>query len=171
MNKQEALDALELYHRNMEHILGPEDEKVKTIETCIKLIEEIEDEMPTQANALNALDTIYRQAAIDAMMALQAEDDEAYGCHIPEGFDGERAKEALEHLPSAQPEIVRCVECKWFQCNMQLDGYLPKGVDEFECRHWCGSCDPTDFCSYAERKWEEVEDENIPMEYFENGGI
>ena len=47
MNKQEALDALELYHRNMEHILGPEDEKVKTIETCIKLIEEIEDEMPS----------------------------------------------------------------------------------------------------------------------------
>jgi len=47
MNKQEALDALELYHRNMEHILGPEDEKVKTIETCIKLIEEIEDELPS----------------------------------------------------------------------------------------------------------------------------
>ena len=44
MNKQEALDALELYHRNMEHILGPEDEKVKTIETCIRLVEEIEDE-------------------------------------------------------------------------------------------------------------------------------
>lgn len=104
MNKQEALDALELYHRNTEHILGPEDEKVKTIETCIKLIEEIEDELPTQANALNALDTIYRQDAINIMMALQAEDDEAYGCHIPEGFDGERAKEALEHLPSAQPE-------------------------------------------------------------------
>lgn len=47
MNKQEALDALELYHRNMEHILGPEDEKVKTIETCIKLVEEIEDELPS----------------------------------------------------------------------------------------------------------------------------
>lgn len=44
MNKQEALDALELYHRNMEHILGPDDEKVKTIEMCIKLVEEIEDE-------------------------------------------------------------------------------------------------------------------------------
>lgn len=48
MNKQEALDALELYHRNMEHILGPEDEKVKTIETCIQLVEEIEDLPSTQ---------------------------------------------------------------------------------------------------------------------------
>lgn len=129
-------------------------------------------------------DLIDRQAAIDAMMALQAEDDEAYGCRIPEGFDGERAKEVLEQLPSAhpediyyvkfseedyekiaeqlrkiptvltlsEPEIVRCAECKWFQYNMRFDGHLPKGVDEFECRHWCGSCDPTDFCSYAERK-------------------
>ena len=48
--------------------------------------------------------------------------------------------------------VVRCAECKWFQCNMRMDGYLPKGVDEFECRHWCGSCDPVDFCSYGERK-------------------
>ena len=49
-------------------------------------------------------DLISRQAAIDAMLRLQAEDDEAYGCHIPEGFDGERAKEVLEQLPSAEPE-------------------------------------------------------------------
>ena len=58
----------------------------------------------------------------------------------------------LRKLPSAQPENIRCAECKWFQCNMRQDGYLPKGVDEFECRHWCGYCDPTDFCSYAERR-------------------
>lgn len=59
---------------------------------------------------------------------------------------GEMAIKALE-----QPEIIRCCECKYLQCNMRPDGYLPKGVDEFECRHWCGSCDPMDFCSYAER--------------------
>lgn len=62
------------------------------------------------------------------------------------------ADSIIDLLPSAQPEIVRCVECKWFQCNMRPDGYLPPGVDEFECRHWCGSCDPTDFCSFAERR-------------------
>ena len=49
-------------------------------------------------------------------------------------------------------EIVRCVDCKWFQCNMRHDGYLPNGVDEYECRHWCGGCDPTDFCSYGVRR-------------------
>ena len=54
-------------------------------------------------------------------------------------------------------QIVHCCECKWFQCNMSPDGYLPEGVDEFECRHWCGSCDPIDFCSYAERREENNE--------------
>ena len=44
MNKQEAIDVLEVYKRNMAHILGDEDEKVKVIETCIMLVEEIEDE-------------------------------------------------------------------------------------------------------------------------------
>ena len=32
-------------------------------------------------------------------------------------------------------KVVRCKDCKHFQC-----------------RHWCGSCDPTDFCSHGERK-------------------
>ena len=48
-------------------------------------------------------------------------------------------------------EVVRCENCKWFQCNMSRDGVLPRGVPEYECRHWCGECDPTDYCSYGER--------------------
>ena len=49
-------------------------------------------------------DLISRQAAIDTMMRLQTEDIEMYGCAIPEGFDGDRAAEALKALPSIQPE-------------------------------------------------------------------
>ena len=41
--KQEALDALGLYRRNMAHIVGKNDEAVKAIETCIRLVDEIED--------------------------------------------------------------------------------------------------------------------------------
>ena len=52
-------------------------------------------------------DLISRQDAINAMMALKHEDDERYGCEIPEGFDGQRAVEALEKLPSAEPERKR----------------------------------------------------------------
>ena len=38
------INAIEVYRRNMAHILGDNDEKVKVIETCAKLVEEIEDE-------------------------------------------------------------------------------------------------------------------------------
>lgn len=48
-------------------------------------------------------DLISREAAISAMYLLQIEDEETYGCSIPEGFDGERAAEALRKLPSAEP--------------------------------------------------------------------
>ena len=73
-----------------------------------------------------------------------------YGIGYNDGIDF--AIDKLSVLSSAQSEIIRCKDCKWFQCNMRMDGYLPKGVDEFECRHWCGSCDPDDYCSYGERK-------------------
>ena len=62
-------------------------------------------------------------------------------------------RQAIRDVPPAQP-IIHCESCKWLQCNMRPDGYLPKGVEEFECRHWCGPCDPVDFCSHAERRAE-----------------
>ena len=49
-------------------------------------------------------DCISRQQAIDKMQELEDEDIEAYGCAIPEGFDGKRAIEALKTLPSIQPK-------------------------------------------------------------------
>ncbi len=49
------------------------------------------------------------------------------------------------------PEIIYCHECKHFQCNMRFDGSVPKGADAYECRHWCGGCDPMDYCSCGER--------------------
>ena len=51
--------------------------------------------------------------------------------------------------------LMRCADCRWFQCNMRQDGYLPHNVSEYECRHWCGPCDPTDYCSYGEPPKEE----------------
>ena len=41
--KQEAIDVLEVYRRNVEHILGDENELVKVIQTCINLVDELED--------------------------------------------------------------------------------------------------------------------------------
>ena len=47
-------------------------------------------------------DCISRQQAIEKMQELENEDIEMYGCSIPEGFDGKRAIEALNTLPSIQ---------------------------------------------------------------------
>lgn len=62
-------------------------------------------------------------------------------------------EKAIDEAPTIDAEpVVRCCDCKYLQCNMRQDGILPFGVDEYECRHWCGSCDPTEFCSYGERR-------------------
>ena len=86
--------AISLLTQVKEIILGSEswlDSTHQPIEEAFSMaIEAIKSMQHNTPNVLNALDCISRQAAIDAMMALQAEDDEAYGCHIPEGFDGER---------------------------------------------------------------------------------
>lgn len=81
-----------------------------------------------------------------------------YQLEKQESIDGQsrairRARRIVADFPAADVvPVVRCGECKWFQINMRQDGYLPKGVPECECRHWCGACDPTDFCSYGVRK-------------------
>ena len=43
-------------------------------------------------------DCISRQEAIDKMQELEDEDIKAYGCSIPEGFNGQRAIRALKSL-------------------------------------------------------------------------
>lgn len=45
-------------------------------------------------------DCVSRQAAIDAMIRLEQDDIERYGCAIPEGFNSTPAIEALNNLPS-----------------------------------------------------------------------
>ena len=86
------------------------------------------------------------------MMALQAEDDEAYGCRIPEGFDGERAKEVLEQLPSAQPEIIRCKDCAHLDEEIGWNGekYMTCFLSPLPPVRMAD-----DFCSLAERRIDE----------------
>ena len=81
-------------------------------------------------------DLISRQAAIDVAKQYWYKPDIA---------------KALEELPSAQPEIVRCKDCQ-YQC---------KGQNECETWNLCGyrswQYTPTTdehFCSYAERREE-----------------
>ena len=95
-------------------------------------------------------DLISRWDAINAMMALKQEDDERYGCEIPEGFDGQRAVEALEKLPSAEPErkIIYCKDCKF--AHLTTEGEVKYCDVWFPETKTYLSAD--DFCSSAEKR-------------------
>lgn len=82
-------------------------------------------------------DLISRKAAIDDL--LEALDH--IGC-----LDEEDVAVMLGHLPSAQPEIIRCKDCKWLNtedCGNECD--CPNGFA-------VGYVDDNDYCSRAERR-------------------
>ena len=65
------------------------------------------------------------------------------------------ARKMIEEAPAADVRsVVSCCDCKHFQVNVSQSGYLPQGVPEWECRYWCRPTDPTDFCSYGEKREE-----------------
>ena len=80
-------------------------------------------------------DLISRQAAIEAYGDWYVEEGTA------EGFIG-TVKQLLEGLPSAQPEIIRCKDCKHW------DGV--DTCDVIDAPVW-----DDDFCSMAERRTDE----------------
>ena len=76
-------------------------------------------------------DLISRQAAIDAL------------CHVDEY--NVRSIAAIRNLPSAQPEIIHCKDCKWREDQNGSSAWLP-------CR---ALIVPDDFyCARAERREE-----------------
>lgn len=88
-------------------------------------------------------DCISRQAVIDAIMAQPPES------HYPSWY-----AEQIKNLPSAQPEIVRCKDCKHYQFADNRAFRMPVKM----CM-WFGfeDVDDYDFCSKAERKEGEAE--------------
>lgn len=73
------------------------------------------------------MDAIDRQAAIDAIF----------------GRSHDIIKARLKNLPSVQPEIIRCKDCKYYIKSESYCDYLGITISEL------------DFCSYAERRTDE----------------
>ena len=100
------------------------------------------------------IDTISRQAAIDALDEQIEQCDKAlssFDISMRDEFavKAERAslvafRETLEYLPSAEPQIIRCKDCKYAEY-----------IDDVQSL-WCTECGngrtvaPYDFCSYGE---------------------
>ena len=99
----------------------------------------------------NVGDLISRQAAIDAIEKYNFNFPEYMERFVTELRDGmkEDLKEDIAELPSAQPEIIRCKECKY-------------GVQDEDKRWYCrslgcqiGNEDGSGYCADAERRTDE----------------
>ena len=94
---------------------------------------------------------IDREAAVNAVLNLVPKVDCDGYCWVIRGD----AARAIDSIPAADVRpVVLCCDCKHFQVNVSPSGYLPQGVPEWECRYWCRPTDPTDFCSYGEKREE-----------------
>lgn len=89
-------------------------------------------------------DTISRQAAIDALADYIHNVDKVYSTgHLSMSDCEDAARSVIEGLPSAQPEIIRCKDCKWWDKYGENHGYCMR------VRRW-GEY----FCADAERREE-----------------
>lgn len=94
-------------------------------------------------------DVIYRQAAIDAMTStLWHYPNECYRNLNEYEFAKGLAELGLKSVPSAQPEIIRCKDCKYWEYDVIFaDG-------------WCRGKhqgNPEWFCADAERRTDETQ--------------
>lgn len=63
--------------------------------------------------------------------------------------------ECVESIPSAQPKIVRCKDCKFNYGNEHNCSFNP---DDIVCTYWeSDGLQSDDFCSYGERQTERSE--------------
>ena len=92
-------------------------------------------------------DTIYRQAAIDTLADMHCKSDEDGYVWIIRSDAWAR----IDALPSAQPEIIRCKDCKW--CKELYDSF--DGTPYWMCKNWDAETDTDGFCYEAERRTDE----------------
>jgi len=86
-------------------------------------------------------DLIDRQAAFDEILSLHRNEEELLSDMIY-NMVVHQAYEKIDALPSAEPEIVRCKDCKY---------YNPIGV----CIEMSSAVCEDSFCCWAERRTDE----------------
>ena len=94
-------------------------------------------------------DLISRQAAIDA---LRASAKKYTGFMEMEMYTDDDAVEAIEGLPSAQPEIIHCRDCKHWQSEEYIgnNNVHTPNIASLPCKNWLTGGDW--YCGSAERK-------------------
>lgn len=90
-------------------------------------------------------DLISRQDAIDALKNEQSHYAHEDGVEI--FYEYNHAIKALKNLPSAQPEIIRCKDCKFNSNTPECGNAL--------CDKFYGMTDQMGYCHHAERRTDE----------------
>ena len=101
---------------------------------------------------VSAMDTISRHAAIEGINKLME-------IHFDRKIVLKKARDVVEQLPPAQPEIIRCKDCKhWIPYDwMFSEVWQSKNIADYpEDEMGCDCCDmamkANDFCSRGERR-------------------
>lgn len=131
INKEQAIDLIESMIADKGVAFNPH-----------KLAMALKDMESVEIPEAKDTDTISRQAAIEALKA-----HEDYKGYLHGDFE-----EILEALPSAQPEIIRCKDCKYNLNNARLFA----DPDPILTYAWCntGAFQENDFCSKGKRREE-----------------
>ena len=96
-------------------------------------------------------DLISRQAAIDAICKACSMEEDYHKCDgYPETSTWCDYLVALRALPSTQPDIIRCKECRYYEW---MNNRVPAEQTWF-CHNWNAETGKDDYCSYAERQEE-----------------
>ena len=96
-------------------------------------------------------DLISRQAAIalaDMLKDSLSNDERIADTVIAHNVGILEYRTVLSLLPSEQPEIIRCKNCKYMTEHYDTDGNAPY----WTCSEWDSGTDYDGFCHYAERR-------------------
>ena len=132
------------------------------LEMAIDMIERYSTWSQTYSNMVD--DAISRKAAVDVIHKYFAERIEQSPTHMTEDgevydlgicnpllADNKALSQAIKELPSVQPEIIRCKDCKHYKTHIDCVGGEYNG-----CEAWTDNgneieVEPDGFCSYGER--------------------
>ena len=146
MTNQEAISVLESIDAKTDYFLINDDARSEAINMAISALQ------AQECSRHKCRDTVSRQEAIEAVMYLCKHYTPTKSVNHPHM---DFVIEVLQDLPSAQPEIIRCGDCKhyyfadnripqeqWYTCELDGDRWMR----------------PDDYCSFAVRRTDEEAD-------------
>ena len=147
ISRQAAIDAIRGWVNKAFEDWGNAETEIRCFNAIYPLIMALPSAQLTQTNTDSTQGCISRQAAIYAVselvssMSVCISVDECDGMKRMQGM----AVRALNNLPSAQPEIIRCKDCKWWSNDDYRECSNPNYDD--------GYVTPAGFyCGWAERR-------------------